>query len=86
MSAFDPAALLAAAESAGAKMYLVIYDDGSRALSAWVLGVDWEKMPKYGSLTNNEMSAVLDEIWQQQRWDRIHFAGAAPRQRNRLSR
>jgi hypothetical protein len=62
MSAFDPAALLAAAEAAGAKMHLLIYGDGSRALSAFVLGVDWEKMPKYGSLTNDEMSTVLSEI------------------------
>src|ERR1700730_8471959 len=49
VSVFDPVAFIAAAEASRAKMHVMIYADGSLELSTWVLGVDWERMPKLGA-------------------------------------
>jgi hypothetical protein len=75
MSAFDPAALLTTAEGAGAHVHLLIYDDGSRYWQVTTIAVDWQKMPKFGALTDEQLNAMMDEIWWQRRPDRIHYAG-----------
>ena len=73
---FDPASLIAAAEAARAKMHVMIYEDGTRELSTWVLGVDWERMPELGALTGDRLEALIEELWQQRKYV---YTGPAPR-------
>jgi len=78
MTAFDPAAYIAACEAAGARLLLLIHEDGSSAVStAYREKMDYEKMPA-GGLTSDQLEAVCEELWRQ---GKATYSGPAPRRR-----
>ena len=75
MSAFAPAAFIAQAEAAGARLLLLYHDDGSLAVSTSYGYMNWDKMPAEG-ITGDQLRAVGEELWEQ---GKFAYAGPAPR-------
>jgi len=65
MTAFDPEALIAAIEHAGAAINLVLYDDGSRAWSVGFGTARADDLPSMGGLSDEQVDALLETLWQQ---------------------